>query len=67
MLSDKKNDMKWFWRPIETVLLFFQFNFRISQFHMDLNRRSPSDSVSGTLKFKSAMEMVLGRYKFADN
>ncbi|KAL8567848.1 hypothetical protein ACOMHN_058970 [Nucella lapillus] len=30
-----------------------------SQFHMDLNRRNPSDSVSGTLKFKSGMEMVL--------
>ncbi|KAK7508593.1 hypothetical protein BaRGS_00000159 [Batillaria attramentaria] len=28
-------------------------------FHMDLARRNPSDNVSGTLKFKSGMEMVL--------
>ncbi|XP_070210809.1 E3 ubiquitin-protein ligase HECW2-like isoform X3 [Littorina saxatilis] len=34
-----------------------------SQFHMDLNRRNPSDSVSGTITFKSGMELVLGGVK----
>ena len=46
-----------------SLLLFQLLLFsccRCSQFYMDLNRRNPSDSVSGTLKFKSGLEMVLG-------
>lgn len=38
------------------VLYDLFFYFRVLEFHLDLNRRNPSDSVSGSLRFMAKSE-----------